>query len=64
MNSRSERKARAQAAYEQYCLEQEAEEQRVAGLSLYLRIEEVNDWDKVRDVLHLIAEKAGINEHS
>lgn len=43
--------------------ERQAEEFRVSQLSLYMRIEECADIHDIKEVLHLIAEKAGIEEH-
>lgn len=43
--------------------ERQAEEFRVSQLSLYMRIEECSDIHDIKEVLHLIAEKAGIDEH-
>jgi hypothetical protein len=43
--------------------ERQAEEFRVSQLSLYMRIEECADIHDIKGVLHLIAEKAGIDEH-
>jgi len=56
-----QRKAERQAQFEEQCREREIEEQRVANLSMFMRIEEIEDIHDVKAVLHLMAEKLGLN---
>lgn len=56
-----QRKAERQAQFEEQCREREIEEQRVANLSMFMRIEEIEDIHDVKAVLHLMAEKLGLD---
>lgn len=58
--SSAQRKAERAAQFEADCQAREIEEQRVANLSLYMRIEEIEDMHDVKAVLHLMAEKLGL----
>jgi len=56
-----QRKAERQAQFEEQCREREIEEQRVANLSMFMRIEEIEDIHDVKAVLHLMAQKLGLD---
>lgn len=52
-----EKRARREAEHQAREEAREAEERRIAGLSLWERIEEAADMQAVRDILHLFDER-------
>ena len=59
--SRPERRAELAAQFEAEWAAREAEEQRVAGLSMYDRISELSDMHDVRAFLHILVDRLGLD---
>jgi len=57
MSYQSEKRARREAEYYAQREAREAEECRVNGLSMWARIDEANDMQAVRDILHLLDDR-------
>ena len=59
--SSAQRKVERQAQFEAECREREIEENRVANLSMFMRIEEIEDIHDVKAVLQLMRERLGLD---
>ena len=62
MNRKNERRAEKRAQWEEEQRAQEAEHARRAGLTMWERIEEFVPDEELKNILHKLAEKCGLED--